>query len=453
MDGIKGLANAGIALSAFSLAAVLAISPISAQEAVTPGFAAQGAAISGAALPEALAGTPKTRPESGIALGSWMLYPSIFAGVIFNSNVYQTQLDPKGAIGSRITPNLEIDQDDGLHKTTVYANADAQLYPGAPSNHGLTASTISGRAGLAHFWEPMSDLSVHFSSDFTRMSGAFGSTFATGSPVNSATSFVGAPVAMNVANYRQFTDQTTTILTVEKKLTERTFIRTGLGVQQVIYEQPPIAVASSPSSIDYNAFGRFGFWVTPQLNAFVETGADLRRYGNASQSNSNSYRVVCGVASDLIGLFRGEVYGGAQKQYSTQRLFAATTAPTYGGRISYYPTPYLTVAASVDQGFGSAAATLGASPAASGATLQARLQVDYALFEYWRASARAGYADTRYTASTQMAESWIAGAGFSYDLWRNTAFTFDYQYTRTASNWGAFPNSDSLVSAGVTYRY
>jgi hypothetical protein len=451
MDGIKGQANAGIALAAFNLAAVLAVSPISAQEAANPGFAAQGAAISGAALPEALAGAPRT--DSGFALGRWMFYPSIFTGVVLNSNVYQTQLDPKSAIGTRITPNLEIDQDTGLHKTTVYANADAQLYPGAKSSSGQTASTISGRAGLAHFWEPMSDLSVHFSSDFTRMDGAFGSTLATSAPVNSATSFVGAPVALNVAGYRQFTDQTTITLTVEKKLTDRIFIRTGLGAQRVIYEQPPIGVTNSLSGIDYNAFGRFGFWVTPQLNAFVETGADLRRYYNGAPSDSNSYRLVGGLSSDLIGLFRGEVYGGAQKQYSTQGAFAPVTAPAYGGRIYYYPTAYLTLAASVDQGFGSAVGTLGATPGSSGGTLQARLQADYALFEYWRASVRAGYAATRYVTSSQSSQSWISGAGFSYALWRNVSFTFDYQYTKSSSNGGALPYSDNLVSAGATYRY
>jgi hypothetical protein len=285
------------------------------------------------------------------------------------------------------------------------------------------------------------------------MDGAFGSTLATGSPINSATSFVGAPVAMNVAGYRQFIDQMTATLTVEKKLTDRTFIRTGLGVQKVIYEQPPVGVSRSLNGIDYNAFGRFGFWVTPQVNAFVETGADLRRYNNAAPSDSNSYHLVGGVSSDLIGLVRGEVYGGVQKQYSTQGVFAAATSPTYGGRITYYPTAYLTFGANVDQGFGSATGTLGAYPGASGGTLQARLQADYALFEYWRASARAGYAETRYTSSTQLVQSRLAGAGFSYTVWHNMAFTFDYQYTRTASNGGARPNTNSLVSAGVTYRY
>jgi len=441
------------AIAGVNLILALAVSPISAQEASIPAFAAQGVAT-GAALPTALMDSSHTQPEGGIPYGNWVLYPTIFVGAVYNDNVYQTPSNQTSAVGMRLTPSIEADQDNGLHKTTVYANSDAQLFPGHNANSGQTASTVSGRAGLSHLWAPTDDLSVHISGDFTRMDGAFGSTLAANSSVNSAASFVGSPTSMNVAGYRQFSDQTTGAVTVEDKLTNQIFVRSGLGVQQIIYERPPIGVSSSLNGIDYNAFGRFGFWISPLLNAFAETGGDLRRYSNAPLSDTNSYRVVGGLSSDLIGLFRGEIYGGFQKQFSTQNAFAPILAPTFGGKISYYPLPYLTIAASLDQGFGSATGSVGGVPGASSSTLQARLQADYEMFEYWRASVRAGFVETRYSDSQKLSDSLLAGAGVSYSFWRNMALTLDYQYTESASNgFGRASYPDNTVSIGVTYHY
>jgi hypothetical protein len=441
------------ALAGASLLAILVSSTAFADDAA-PGMAAQGAGIEGSTRPTALSGSGP-HPEGGIPIEGWMLYPSLFVGGVFSDNVYQTETHRVAATGLRLAPNIEADLDTGLHKTTLYANADAQLYPGYNSNLGQTASTISGRAGLAHMWSPTSDVVVRLSLDYTRQDGPFGSTLATSTPISSATSFVGAPSALNVAGYRQFTDQTTANLSVQKNLTDQTFVRIGGGLQDIVYERPPIGFGSALSGIDYNAFARVGFWVTPLFNAFVEAGDDFRRYHGTSFYDTDAYRVVAGLSSDMIGLFRGEAYGGLQQQFSTQHVFGALTAPAFGGRITYYPTQYLTIAASVDDSFGSAGG-LGAGPAltANSTTLQARLQADYAMFEYWRASARGGFADTHYAGSPLFTDAWLAGAGVSYSFWRNFALTLDYQFTRVNSTGiGSLSYSDNLMSAGVTYHY
>jgi len=441
------------ALAGASLLAILASSTAFADD-IAPGPAAQGAAIEASSPPAALSAAGP-RPDGGIPIEGWMLYPSVFVGGVFNDNVYQAETHRVSAIGLRLTPNIEADLDSGLHKTTVYGNADAQLYPGYNSNLGQTASTVSGRTGFAHLWSPTSDVVARISVDYTRQDGPFGSTLATSTPISSATSFVGAPSALNVAGYRQFTDQTTANLSVQKNLTDQTFVRIGGGLQDLVYERPPIGFGSALSGIDYNAFARGGFWVTPLFNAFVEAGGDARRYHGTSFFDTNAYRVVAGLSSDLIGLFRGEAYGGLQQQFSTQHVFGTLTAPAYGGRITYYPTQYLTIAASVDDSFGSAGGSgAGSALTANSTTLQARLQADYAMFEYWRASARGGYADTHYSGSPLFTEAWLAGAGVSYSFWRNFALTLDYQFTRTSSTGvGALSYTDNLLSAGVTYHY
>ena len=88
-----------------------------------------------------------------------------------------------------------------------------------------------------------------------------------------------------------------------------------MGAQQIIYESPltgvsgPLTGFATPlSGTEGSAFVRGGFWVTPQFNAFIETDVDLYRYYSRSFDDANGYKVIGGLASDLIGLFRGEVY-------------------------------------------------------------------------------------------------------------------------------------------------
>ncbi len=444
-------------IGAAAMAAVVSSPALAADlpSGAAPAAPAQGAAIDGSALPTALAASSGPAPLGGFPLGAWMVYPSIFIGASYNDNVYMTPNGGAAAVGARLTPNVEADLNEGLYKTTLYANADAQLYPGSNSQLGETASTVSARAGFAEIWTPTSDIVTHFSLDYTREDNAFGSPLATGSAIGAATSFVGAPLALTITPYRQFTDMTTGAVSIEKTLTSQTFVRVGVGGQQLLYEPAPNGVFAGLNGVDASAFVRGGYWLTPQVNGFVEVGGDLRRYYASSYYDTNAYRVIGGLSSDLIGLFRGEAYAGVQQQFSARGVFGALTAPTYGGRVTYYPTQYLTVAASVDDSFGTAAG-FGTLPtvSATNQTLQARLQADYKMFEYWTASLRGGYADTWYSGSSAYAATWIAGAGASYGFWRNYALTFDYQYTRAVSNgFGALAYTDNLATIGVTYHY
>ena len=452
MIGSSKNSKGGMWLLSVSTLAIFASSVALADDAgvSAPSQAAPGAAIPGAAIPAALASG--AAPSGGIPYGSWMLYPSLFAGAVLDDNVYRTRSNRTSAAGVRLSPAFEADLDTGVHKTTIYGNLDTKIFPGYNASLGETATTISGRGGFAHAWSPTSDLVVRASADFTRQDGPFGSALLTGSQNGTATSFVGAPVALNVNGFRQFTDTTTANLSVEKTFTEQTFLRVGAGVQQLIYERPPVGVATAQSGNDYNGFVRGGFWVTPQVNAFVEVGGDLRRYDGNGLYDANGYRVVGGLSTDMVRLFKGEIYGGYQVQYSVFDVFAPQSAPTFGAKVTYYPTQYLNIAASFDDSFGSVApVTVGY---VSTRVMQARLQADYSLYEFWKASVRGGYARTTYINSPTLAQAWLGGAGLSYSFWRNYAMTLDYQYTRSESNGvGALTYSDNTVTAGVTYHY
>jgi len=388
-------------------------------------------------------------PDAGVAVGGFLVYPAMFAGVVYNDNLYATQNDRKAALGLLFSPNLTAVDDQGLHKTTLTLNGDAEIYPSfsESSPSGPAPSNVSGVASVEHVWKPAEDWTVDITGAFGRQYGIFGSFVAAGS------SFVSTPTLGVVTGYRQYSNQFNGSLSVEKKF-DQWFLRGGFGVQDVQYEAAPVGVAGAQSGFDYNGFLRGGFWATPQLNVFVETGADLRQYRD-SWYDADAYRVIAGLSSDLISLFRGEVYGGYQQQVSAHGRFGAVAAPAYGARIYYYPTPYFTIAASVDQTFGSAAApTAPAARAPNSDTVQTRLQADYTLAEYWTASARAGYARTTWSSSPLIESEWTFGGGVSYTFWRNLGLGLNYQYTAVNANQaGVAAYSQNLVSAGMTYHY
>lgn len=389
-------------------------------------------------------------PEAGLPLAGFLVYPSDFAGVIHNDNIYPTQDGRKAALGFAFAPTVTAIDDEGLHKTTLFLNADAEIYPGclrAPSGDS-SPTQVSGGASIRHMWTPTEDLTVAVAAGYTRQYGLFGSLLATGSDSVSATG------ADRVVTYPQFSNQFSGSVSIEKKITEQWFLRGGIGAQAIEYEGVPTG-GGGQCGAEYNAFLRTGLWATPQVNVFVEGGADLWRYGD-DWYDSNAYRLVGGLGSDVIGLFRGEVFADWQQLVSAEGTFGAIAAPAYGGRAYYYPTRYLTLAASLDQLFGSAAtpATSKGARSPSNQTVEARFEADHSLARNWTAFLRAGCGRTFWPDDPLVESEWSVGGGVSYDFWRNTVLTLNCQHTATTANEaGVAVYNQNVMRAGMTYRY
>jgi hypothetical protein len=389
-------------------------------------------------------------PEAGLPLAGFLVYPSFFAGVIYNDNLYATHDDRKAALGLLFSPNLTAVDDQGLHKTTLTLNGAATVYPdyGGPSRGQPSPTNLSGAIGAEHLWRPMEDLTIDATAAYTRQYGIFGSSVAAGS------SFVSSPNLTIANGYAQYSNQTNGSITVEKKFGDQWFLRGGLDAQDIEYEGGAADVVEWQSGLDDNFFLRSGIWLTPQINTFVEGGADLRRYRDGWY-DSNAYRLVGGLGSNGIGLFRGEIFAGYQELFSARDTFGAVEAPAFGATIDYYPTRFLTIHARVDQSLGSAAVE-GTAPVGSPVadTVQARLQADYKISEYWSASARAGYARTAWSKSSLIDDAWMFGGEISYKFWRNLDINVSYQYSEATSNKYVENNyTQNIVSMGLSYHY
>ena len=429
---------------------------------------AQDAAPSAAAA-AALGIANGPNAEEGVPVNGWLLFPSIFAGAVFNDNIYSSTTNRVSRLGFRLQPKFTAERNDGIHATSLYANGDFQFYPSAMS----ASNQVTGRVGAIHTYEPTPDISVRWQGDYSRMNSLFPPGFWS-SPSQTWQSY-GALTDRSV-----FTNQSTASLSLEKKLGEIGFLRASGGVQYTTYDQPsssasPYGALSNPfvplNGANYSASLRAGIMMTPQIYSFVETGVDLHRYV-ISASDTNDYRVIGGVGSDLIRLMRGEVYVGYQTQISAHGNSGATGMMIFGGRVSYYPTPYIALSASAEQSL--ASANLQASPvspfgglnfakqSSAGRSFLARAQADYSFSQTWSAFVQGGYGVTQYgnLANAPTLEVVSAGAGLKYTLWPSVAMTAEYEFNYSKSkNVNSLASASSIkitqniISVGLTYQY
>jgi hypothetical protein len=497
VEGIKFCLRA---LARFLALALLAPQPAAADEVAS----GQGTFSSPSAASDAALGlTTGGLPETGLPLGGWIVHPSLLTGVIFNDNIYQQPIDRRADLGLLLSPVLEADLDTGLHKTTLFVRADAQIYPGQGASFtgfpilewDAAPTNLTGDARLSHRWMPFPDTAVQATVDYSRQNGLFSSNLALGALQDLGLFRINA-----ISSGQQYSNQYSALLSVEKNFGDRWFVRGATGGEYVSYDSRPTPAygfsnltGGGLDSVSQDGWSsqlslRGGLWLTPYLYGFVEPAGDFRFYAN-SASDTNGYRVVAGLGSDLIGLFRGEIYGGYQSQSSAHGYFGTTSSPAFGARLIYYPTPYMTFTASLDDTLSAGAEQttivignvvvplpmqpgLQASAAsANSKTLLARLQGEYALSQYWKAYIRAGYGETDYANPGNVETIWSTGVGLSYNFWRNVSVTVAYQFTRTFSTSGyggglaaaslgyapltGTPSgyAQNLVSAGVTYRY
>jgi hypothetical protein len=385
------------------------------------------------------------REYSALPVGSWLLYPTVFGGAVFDSNINQSAVDKTSSAGVRLVPSILAETTDGIHKSTFYGMADARAYARSTAND---SDVVNARTGWIQAYHPTSDLTVTGQGDYTRQKDLF-SNFGIDHSVSilNPTSIGLSPVA-NPLTYNQFAGNISA-----QKTIDRAFVNFGGSVVDIIYDHNPNAVAPSPNGTTYTGTGRGGFWFTPFLYGYVEGAADQRRY-SVDQFNSTGYRTVGGVGTDQIGLFRGEIYGGYQSERHDFSPLGTVNGTVAGGKIYYYPLREMTIAASVDESLG--VSFLAVAPGAVGSSTRATtalLQATYAVSREWATSARFGYIRTDYVGADRRDNAWSAGGTVTYSVWLNFGLALDYQHLMVTSNVPFQGFTRDVVTLGGTYKY
>jgi hypothetical protein len=72
----------------------------------------------------------------------------------------------------------------------------------------------------------------------------------------------------------------------------------------------------------------------------------------SSKLDSNGYRIVGGLGTARISLFNGEIYAGILTEHFSDPATSTLNRTIFGGRLSWYPTRFVTVTGSYDQSLG-----------------------------------------------------------------------------------------------------
>jgi hypothetical protein len=387
-----------------------------------------------------------SRDYSALVVGDWLLYPTLFAGASYDTNPTQSSGGAKSSFGGRLVPSLLAETTNGISKTTVYGMADAQLYTNQSSGN---SNTVAARAGLIENYQLAPDLIFNGQGDFTRQRDLF-STFGIDHSVSTLNpTGIGLAPVNNPLTYNQYSGAASL-----QKNFDRAFVTVGGSVIDLQYDHSSNAAAPSPNGVDTTETVRGGFWINPMLYGYAEGSVDQRNYSTSSL-NSNGYRVVGGLGSDQIGLFRGEVYAGYQAEDYNLGAIGTVGSPVFGGRLYYYPLPELTLSGSVDESLGvSFLATAPGVPVGASTRVVTSLgQATYAPMQEWSASGRFGFIHTDYVGTPRDDDAWTMGATLNYSIWQNFALTLDYQYIQMSSNVPLQGFSRDVVTVGLTYKY
>jgi hypothetical protein len=378
-------------------------------------------------------------------------------------------------LGFGMTPSLTAERSNGIHTTTIYGNIDRQVYP--TDNE---VNTFDTQAGFTQKYEALRDLTFSVNGNYAHatLSSSLQNSIPTGvvapattvlpngntllpngvilspsgQPVGQANPVVGSNVPLTVNASNQFTGTVSV-----DKIFNRGILDLSGSVSRTDYE-----TQSSQDTRSRTFTERAGVWLGPVFYAY-SNGSIGTVVTEATSASTTSYRVIGGIGTRQFGLFRGSAYFGHQGSEGG----GTAGGDVYGGALSYYPTPYWTFSATVDETINissqaspsNLALTLPAlTPvqiplSASTRITSASLQSGYEITPQWFTSWQLGYTHIEYIGSPRLDNVWLLDATLRYDIWRHMSLTWEYRYSSVLSNAPLASTTTNYGMMGTTYKF
>lgn len=385
---------------------------------------------------------PLQAPDSeytGIPVAGWMLYANILGSAIYDDNIYQTSTDETASWGFRVQPALAAVRNTGIHNTMLYGFADVRFY-----NEG-DADVFNSLAGVSHVWEIQRDTVLRLNADIGRQT-----DITNGGVVETVD---GAQTVADPLTLNQFSAGGSFYKSFDFLYFALGGNMTGTSYNDLTTSEGLDIDQSYRNQMVYSLTERAGVFLTPVLYAFVEPTQNWRRF-NDDAFNSAGQRVVGGLGTDRISLFRGEVFAGYQWQDYDNPAFGDISDAVFGGRLYWYPLRELTFDLKVDRSIGDS--TLFTPGNAAGSPVEdtgIALRADYVVTDLWSLAGKLGYDYVDYTATPRRDNQWLLGTTISYFIWRDLALTFDYQHIALDSNFSVNSFNRNMYTLGGTYKF
>jgi hypothetical protein len=458
-----------------------------AQTVLPPSFGLSG--------PPALDLPPDRLPAkdpNAIAVDGWLLYPTLRLYSLYSDNLFLSPTSPISAAGFGVTPSLVAVWSNGIHTTTLYGNIDSQGYP---TDNDI--NTLDGRAGFTQKYEAMRDLIFTVNGNYTHQTWATGLQSSiqtpsaapttsllpngntvlpngtilspTGQPIGQASAGLASGALLEVNPSNQYT----ATFGVDK-IFNRGYLSLVGSVNRTDYEDPTVQQSFDSKTLTENT----AFWLGPLVYAYsngsvstVVTDAASSATTTLPSTSTTSYRVIGGLGTRPLDLFRGTVYFGHQGSEG-----GGTTAggDVYGGTLSYYPTRQWTITGTIDRTINDSTSQTAATNVAAATNLALTLPgltaeqiplgdstattsvgalTSYQITPQWFSQCQLSYSRIEFIGSTRVDNTWSLDTTLRYDIWRNVSLTWEYRYTSILSNIPFVTTVSNLGLMGVLYKF
>ena len=308
-----------------------------------------------------------TSCRSGIPVRESLIYPPLNTYSMYSNPLFLSPTQRLNVWSVGETPTVTAQWTNGIHSTTLFANADMQQYPTEnPIN------TFDRQANWTQKYSPTPDLTFTGLIDYTHktVANALNSSIpqAITSPVTTPTTLPNGDTLLpngNIVNssgqvvgninngsaggaqvlvnpYDQYTSSFSA-----SKIFNRAILTLSGAWGQTDYEKLQGTGAGAYTSFATQTYNSSGaLWLTPILYAFSDGVVAMHRTAEGIDPYSQSFRARGGFGTTQFGGFSGNVYYGYQQSNSDT---GKADGLVYGGRINYYPSVLWTLTASLDE--------------------------------------------------------------------------------------------------------
>jgi hypothetical protein len=381
------------------------------------------------------------RPTSaGNALRAldWLIYGNVTVGGAYDSNVFASPIQQSVA-GSRFQPYVVAERNTGIQRTLVYGIGDIRYYPSIGQTDVLNTT-----AGVTHIWEIQRDLIFRVQAEATRgmdSSGLTGIQSAPGviytEPTRYTSLFGSTSIEKGFGNF---------FAAIGTSVTGTTYDNSKDNLGNFVSEQYRNGTVSTLN-------GRIGYHISPIVYTFVEPSINSAHY-NGTNLDSNGYRIVGGLGTDRISLFNGEIYAGTLGQYFSDPTVSTLSRGIYGGRVSWFPTRFVTFTAFVDQSLGTSDFSPNLFTTGSVTKINAeKLKASWSPTRDVTLDGRLEFKQYEFLSSTRSDSSAETGLAVTYNLNPRFAAVVDFSHMQYSSNLPGAAYTRNFVSVGGKTKF
>ncbi len=360
---------------------------------------------------------PAERPEtqSGIRIGSFMLYPDLQAGVFHDSNIFATRRGARSDIVGVISPSVTLGSDWGRHSLTVEGQIDVTRYRRYSAEDSIDwRGSVEGRIDATEATQIyIGALALRDHEDRTSPDAVAGTE---------PTIYYERRAYAGLS--QRFGDIT---------------LRLGGAVERITFDDVPSTGGPiNNSDRDRNRY-TFGVLVRHRgdrfVQPYVEVMGDNRRYDDARddfgyERTSTGYRAGVGAQFRFSSDLTGEAFVGLMQQNYRDARFSTVTALAATASLRWEATASTRLTAFLDRSIEET--TLPGSPAYVYSVLG--LRVEQLLIDRLSVIGRATVVRSDFAQVARVDDEVDLSIGLRYRVTRELTVGGDYRFTQRDSN-------------------